>query len=97
MMKLFAVRDVKSDSFGAPMSIISTGIALRGFTETVANPESNLNRYPEDYTLYEVGTYDPSSGMLTSLHPAPQLIASAVSVHPRSKIAATPALEEAVK
>lgn len=79
MMKLFAVRDVKADSFGAPMSVASSGIAMRGFAEAVMDPKSELNKYPDDFSLYEIAEYEPNSANIKP-HPLPVLIGTASSV-----------------
>jgi len=62
MMKLFSVRDLKGETFGAPMSIRTEGIAKRSFVDACQQKDSDLNRYPADYILYEIGTYNPDSG-----------------------------------
>lgn len=66
-MKLFSVRDVKAESFGAPMSILTTGLALRGFAEAASDPQSPLHKFPNDYVLYELGEYEPNSGLIIPL------------------------------
>lgn len=97
MMKLFAVRDVKSDSFTAPFSVVTRGIALRAFSDACADERSDFAKYPEDYTLYEIGSYDPNSGMVTAL-PLPLIVASAYSVCEQLKIArSTPAAARVIE
>lgn len=79
MMKLFAVRDVKADAFGAPMSIATKGLAIRSFTDACADRKSDLNRFSDDYSLYELGSYDPNSGLIVT-NPMPVFIISASEV-----------------
>lgn len=79
MMKLFAVRDVKADAFGSPMSIATKGLALRSFGDACVAPNSELCRFPDDYMLYELGEYDPNSGQITS-HRLPVFIISASDI-----------------
>lgn len=67
MIKLFAVYDVKGCAYGTPMFVVTRGIAVRGFADAVAKPETGLNQHPGDYSLYELGEYDPNSGRITSL------------------------------
>lgn len=78
-MKLFAVRDVKADSFGAPLSIATRGLAVRSFQDACLRKDSDLSKYPQDYMLFELGEYDPNSGRLSS-NSVPVFIASAVEV-----------------
>lgn len=93
MMKLYAVRDVKADSFGAPMSIATEGLARRSFLEACLNPQSDLNKYPSDYMLFEVGSYEPNTGTITPCHPAPKFIISASAAIQESR---TPEVKEIV-
>lgn len=74
--KLVAVRDVKADAFGSPMDVPTEGLAIRMFMEACGNPKGDLARYPNDYMLYEIGSYDPNSGLVESL-PVPKLIMTA--------------------
>lgn len=75
-MKLFSVRDVKADSFGAPMSMATRGLAKRSFGDACMSKDSELNRYPSDYSLYELAEYEPNSGTIIP-HPTPVYIQSA--------------------
>jgi len=86
-MKLFAVRDVKSESYGAPMSIATRGLALRSFGDACCSPSSELGKYPKDYMLYELGEYDPNSGVIVS-HKVPVFIQSATEAIDQAKASA---------
>lgn len=79
MLKIFALRDVKSDSYGGLLCLPTAGIAMRGLMEILANPESPLSKYPDDYSLYELGEFDPSSGMVTALK-VPVFVTSVLSL-----------------
>lgn len=76
MNKLYAVRDVKSDSFGAPMSIASLGLAKRALVEIVKGGQGPVALYPADFMLYELGEYDEDSGTITPVLPAPRFVAT---------------------
>lgn len=80
MMKLYAVRDCKADSFGAPMSIASVGIARRVLLETAQQGNSPLAKYPEDFSLYELGEYDADSGEIRPCKPAPVFVATVLDI-----------------
>ena len=41
------------------------GEATRAFMTTVNDPKSHLNKYPADFTLFEIGTYDETKGLVT--------------------------------
>lgn len=86
MMKLYAVRDVKADAFGAPMSIATEGLARRSFLEACMDQRSDLCKYPNDYMLYELGSYDPNSGEVKAHLPSPIFIASAAAVVEQARV-----------
>lgn len=64
--KVFAVRDSKAECFGNPLFMKTTGEAERGFKTAVNSPETAYSKYPEDYDLYEIGSYDDQTGTLTA-------------------------------
>lgn len=65
MLKLFAVRDIKAGAFGAPMALPTRALAVRVFGELVEDGRSPYAKYPADFQLYEIGDYDPNSGIIT--------------------------------
>lgn len=75
MQKVFAVFDVKAAAYSNPVFLPTTGLASRMFVEQSSDPKSPVAMYPGDYSLYELGTYDPCSGKLTAL-PEPVLVMS---------------------
>jgi len=58
LQKLFAIYDSKAESFTNPVYLNSTGLAVRTFSDSVQDPESQFAKHPADYTLFELGTYD---------------------------------------
>lgn len=66
-LKMYAIRDQKLEAFMTPMFFRSNGEAMRAFMDEVARPDSNLNRHPEDYVLYFVGTWADDTGMVLGL------------------------------
>lgn len=59
-MRIFCVRDRQTDQYGTPMFLLSAGQAIRTFTDEINRKENGnaLNAHPEDYDLYEVGTWN---------------------------------------
>lgn len=76
---VFAVYDEKARSYGGPIIHPEIGVAIRSFTAAIKNPQSFLNQFPEDYSLYSIGTYDETSGKLVS-YPEPQFIIRASDI-----------------
>lgn len=63
-LNIFCVRDRATDQFGTPMFLVSAGQAIRSFADEVNRRESGnqIAAHPEDFDLYEVGSFDTSSG-----------------------------------
>jgi len=66
-IKSYAIYDSKTKTFDRPMFMLTNGQAIRGW-ETVCNDEkSDYYKYPDDFTLFEIGSYDDSKGNFTNL------------------------------
>lgn len=76
-----AVRDAKSETFGAPIFVRATGVAIRSFTQACNNEsaENQFRSHAEDFSLWELGTYDEITGKLESLE-IPKLLITAQQV-----------------
>lgn len=57
-----AVRDRAIDCFMNPFVCPSTGMALRSFQDEVNAKDSPMNKHPDDYELYVLGSFDQESG-----------------------------------
>jgi len=79
MMRLFAIRDEKAKAFTALVTDRNSAQAERNFKTAVKNPETDYAKYPEDFTLYEMGTYDQDTGQITP-HSSPLIVCHATSL-----------------
>jgi len=63
-MKLmaFSIMDVKAKAYLRPFFMTNEAQAQRDFGDAVLNPESMLNKHPEDYILYNIGFFDDNAG-----------------------------------
>lgn len=66
-LRVFAIRDSKSEVYGQPFFQHSSGEAERNFKTLVNDPKSTQHMYPEDFDLYEIGSYDDQTGKMTGL------------------------------
>lgn len=64
---VFAVYDDKAGAFMSPFVLPAIGLAVREFQSAVNNPQSNISKYPADFKLYKLGTFDDNSGQFESL------------------------------
>lgn len=70
MQKLYAIYDVKTQVFFPPMGFHNDAHACREMRAWYAKPGSMVSQYPEDFDLYEVGTWDDSTALLVALVPS---------------------------
>lgn len=67
IMKMFAVYDSKAEAYLQPFFMPTKGQAIRAF-QAAANKEGHdFNVYSADFTLFEIGEYDDSNGVVTPL------------------------------
>jgi len=69
------VKDRAADAFGRPMFVPSTGVAIRSFSDEINrnNADNQLYNHPDDFDLYELGSFDDNTGLF-SLHEQPKLL-----------------------
>jgi len=69
--KVVAIRDKAIEAFGQPIFVSAVGQAVRSFGDEVKRVDQNngINKHPEDYDLFLLGTYDDQTGELYSQTP----------------------------
>ena len=67
ILKAFSVVDSKPGVFSPPFFLQSTGLAIRQFTDLANDEKTTVSRYPEDFSLHEIGQFDDQSGTLSPL------------------------------
>jgi len=72
-----SIRDAKAESFSLPFFQANKALALRTFRELSLDPKSQVNRYPEDYAIFQLGTFDDCTGSFDLL-PQPLHLANAL-------------------
>lgn len=75
--KAFAVYDSKVKNYTKPLYHRNAAEAIRGFEQECNNPESQLNKFASDFTLFEIGEYDDETSILTPL-PSPLSLGNAL-------------------
>lgn len=66
-MKLFAIKDMKAQTFFRPTVASSTAEALRTF-EIVANEgDSMISRFPNDFRVFHIADFDVLTGVIQPL------------------------------
>lgn len=64
---MFSVQDSKAGRFFPPYPAPNAGVGLRDFQDALRNSNSPMAKHPEDYALFEVGTWDDQLGKSTNL------------------------------
>lgn len=64
MLLAFAVFDSKAGAWLRPFFAPSAGLAARALGEAVNDPAHEFSKYVEDFTLWQCGTFDETSGKL---------------------------------
>lgn len=69
-MFIVAVRDIKADCFGQPNFVPNLGSAIRSFGDQCQDEKSGvLYQHPEDFELYQLGTYNDADGSFEPIKP----------------------------
>lgn len=70
MAILISVYDAKASAFGAPQPFDNITVALRAYlTFARQKPEAMQVAFAEDFSLYEVGAFNPVSGLVVATVP----------------------------
>jgi len=60
-----SVRDRAVDSYGNPFFVQAVGQAVRSFSDEINRraDDNQLNKHPEDFDLYTLGTFNSDTGL----------------------------------
>lgn len=64
ILVILAIKDRAVDAYGRPMFFPAIGAAVRAFQDEINRvaPDNTMNAHPDDYDLYEFGTFNDSTG-----------------------------------
>jgi len=70
------MRDSAADVYGVPMFMSSKGQAIRSFSDEVnrVDASNQLNKHPEDFELFYIGTYTDDVAEFSIDYPPVSLI-----------------------
>lgn len=88
-LRIFSARDSKIKLFLPPFFNLHLGQALRMWEDAVNQEGTQVNKFPTDFCLYEIGTYDEDTGIFEN-HPQHVMVASALDVLKKPKPLANP-------
>lgn len=64
--KVFAVYDSKAEAYLPPFFVQNQAVALRSFASAAQDADHQFHKFGADYTLFELGEYDDSTGVITT-------------------------------
>lgn len=64
-----SVYDSKVKAYSSLIPARTVEEAIRGFKSASVQPESDFNKFPEDYSLWNIGTFDQETGVITGAQP----------------------------
>lgn len=67
-MKIFAVKDMKAQTFNRPNSANSIPDMVRSFEMAINDGESIMSRFPNDFRLFHLADFNIESGEILPLH-----------------------------
>ena len=76
-MKMFTVKDKKSEGFSMPFFQKTFGLAERSFKDAAQDTNSQIAKHPEDFALYYIGEFDEVTGLTEGLE-EPKKVCDAV-------------------
>lgn len=62
-----SVRDSAVNSYMQPFFVPAVGAAVRSFGDEVCRKESPMCGHPDDYELFELGSFDDETGKFVNL------------------------------
>lgn len=75
-MKIYSIHDSKANYYLNPIMFRSNGEALRSFEQVVKDEKSQFNKSPADFTLVELGNFNPDDAA-TEMLPKPNILINA--------------------
>lgn len=68
---IVSVKDTAAQAFGRPIFVPSTAVAVRSFRDEINRKDSteDMAKHPEDFELYELGSFDDSNGDIAVIEP----------------------------
>lgn len=60
--KIFVLKDSQSSTYGMPITIETRGRFIRDVQEELAKGQAIFARHPQDFSIFEIGEFDPRTG-----------------------------------
>jgi len=67
ILKVFSVYDDKAEAYMSPFYFHSRGQAIRAFSDTANDENSQLHKHSGDFTLFCIADFDDATGLIVNL------------------------------
>lgn len=64
MKNLYHVKDIKAQAYLDPFTAGNDNVVKRQLQSIIKDAKGDIGRYPEDFELYRMGTYDEFRGII---------------------------------
>jgi hypothetical protein len=69
LVKVFSIFDQAVGAYTQPFFMQNAQMAIRAFQANVNDPKSNMFKFPEQFTLFQIGEWQDSQGTLIPQEP----------------------------
>lgn len=59
---IYSIYDTKMGVYNTPFFAMNNATAIRTFNDAANDGQTNINKHPEDFALFHLGTYDAETG-----------------------------------
>jgi hypothetical protein len=73
-MKCYSIFDKTAGAYSNPFFALNDGMAVRMFSQVVNDPNSHINKQPNEFNLYLLGEFDEHSGVISGLSDGPDIV-----------------------
>lgn len=91
-LEIVAVYDLKARAYALPFFVAHVDVAVRGLSMQVNTPGNAMSMHPEDYLLYQLGTWSDEDASIKML-PQPVQVCVAVQLRKAPVVLANPETE----
>lgn len=95
-MEVYSVYDLKAAAYSPPFYVQNDAVAIRAFTDIANDRRSSVSKYPGDYELRHIGTFDDGTADYKKCDPKTLTTGASVQVQPQLGFdpAAVPAISK---
>lgn len=66
----YCIRDIKSNTFNRPFGGLTVEQVKRSIYTSIAQGNSDIAQFPEDFELYLIADFDDQTGIITGQNPS---------------------------